>query len=104
MRRILLPLVLALLTHTAALAHRVNVFAYVEGGDVVVECSYSKSKRVNRGTIEVLSLQSGESLLSGETDEAGRFRFQPVHLYAHTARKTGRQTVKSSAMTFTLCH
>jgi len=85
MSRILLPLVLALLTHNAALAHRVNVFAYVEGGEVVVECSYSKSKRVNRGTIEVLSLQSGETLLAGETDEAGRFRF-PV---PETARETG---------------
>lgn len=85
MSRILLPLVLALLTHTAALAHRVNVFAYVEGGDVVVECSYSKSKRVNRGAVEVLSLQSGETLLAGETDEAGRFRF-PV---PEAARRTG---------------
>lgn len=75
MRRILPALVLALLMHTAALAHRVNVFAYVENGDVVVECSYSKSKRVNRGAVEVLSLQSGETLLTGETDEAGRFRF-----------------------------
>lgn len=85
MSRILLPLVLALLTHTSALAHRVNVFAYVEGGEVVVECSYSKSKRVNRGTIEVLSLQSGETLLSGETDEDGSFRF-PV---PEAARRTG---------------
>ncbi len=85
MPRILLPLVLVLLAHTAALAHRVNVFAYVEGGEVVVECSYSKSKRVNRGAIEVLSLQSGETLLTGETDEAGHFRF-PV---PEAARETG---------------
>jgi nickel transport protein len=75
MRRILTALVLALLMHTAALAHRVNVFAYVENGEVVVECSYSKSKRVNRGAIEVMNLQSGETLLTGETDEAGHFRF-----------------------------
>ncbi|GAB6111310.1 cobalamin biosynthesis protein CbiL [Desulfomicrobium salsuginis] len=85
MRRILLPLVLGLLTHTAALAHRVNVFAYVEGGDVVVECSYSKSKRVNRGAIEVLSLQSGETLLTGETDEDGRFRFPVPEAAKRTA-------------------
>ena len=85
MRRILTALVLALLMHTAALAHRVNIFAYVENGEVVVECSYSKSKRVNRGAIEVLSLQSGETLLTGETDEAGHFRF-PV---PEAARKTG---------------
>jgi nickel transport protein len=58
-----------------ALAHRVNVFAYVEGGEVVVECSYSKSKRVRHGAITVQDAASGETLLQGTTDEEGLFRF-----------------------------
>lgn len=57
------------------LAHRVNVFAYVENGQVVVECSYSKSKRVNQGQIEVQDANSNEVLLRSETDEQGQFRF-----------------------------
>ena len=94
MRRILTALVLALLMHTTALAHRVNVFAYVENGEVVVECSYSKSKRVNRGAIEVLSLHSGETLLTGETDEAGHFRF-PVPEAARAAGSGLRIVLKA---------
>ena len=66
---------LLLLPGAAALAHRVNVFAYVENGEVVVECSYSKSKRVNHGRIEVRAVGSDEILLRGETDDQGNFRF-----------------------------
>ena len=75
MRSILLALLLAALVPDASMAHRVNVFAYVEGRDVVVECSYSRSKRVNHGKIDVLNLETGEVLLTGETDENGSFRF-----------------------------
>lgn len=57
------------------LAHRVNVFAYVENGQVVVECSYSKTKRVNHGQIEVQDANSNQVLLRGETDDQGQFRF-----------------------------
>lgn len=75
MRAFFLFLVFALLVHSPALAHRVNVFAYVEAGEIVVECSYSKSKRVNHGAIEVQAASSGEILLQGTTDETGLFRF-----------------------------
>ncbi len=74
MRIFFLLLILGLLPHSQALAHRVNIFAYVEGAEVVVECSYSKSKRVNHGSIDVLEASSGNSLLQGETDEMGHFR------------------------------
>ena len=56
-------------------AHRVNVFAYVEGNDVVVECSYSRSERVRFGDIEVADAATGKVLLNGKTDEKGAFRF-----------------------------
>ncbi len=76
MRRFCVVLLgLLLLPGSVALAHRVNVFAYVENGEVVVECSYSKSKRVNHGQIEVRAVPGGEVLLRGETDEQGNFRF-----------------------------
>lgn len=68
---------LALLAVLAApaLAHRVNVFAYVEGHDVVVECSYSRSERVRFGDVEVFDAATGAPLLAGKTDEKGEFRF-----------------------------
>lgn len=75
MRAFFLLLAVSLLTPSATLAHRVNVFAYVDGAEIAVECGYSKSKPVNRGTIEVLDLTSGHVLLHGTTDEEGRFRF-----------------------------
>ena len=72
-----MALLLALLTALAgpALAHRVNVFAYVEGNDVVVECSYSRSERVRFGEVDVFDAASGAALLAGKTDEKGEFRF-----------------------------
>ena len=57
------------------LAHRVNVFAYVEGDTVHVECSYSKSDRVRFGDIEVKNPATGKVYLTGKTDEKGNFAF-----------------------------
>lgn len=73
MRQVVLVALFVLLSG-AALAHRVNIFAYVEGGDVVVECSFSRSNPVRQGTVEVYD-QGGEMLLQGQTDQAGHFRF-----------------------------
>ncbi len=58
-----------------AWAHRVNIFAYVEGDKIMVDCSYSKSKRVNHGAITVKDAKTGAVLITGETDEQGRFSF-----------------------------
>ncbi|MDP3430775.1 MAG: cobalamin biosynthesis protein CbiL [Desulfomicrobium sp.] len=84
MRSVLVILVFALLVSSPALAHRVNIFAYVDGGEVVVECSFSKSKRVRHGHIEVRDAVSGETLLQGTTDAEGLFRF-PVPEPARTS-------------------
>jgi nickel transport protein len=68
-----------------ALAHRVNMFAYVEGDEVVVECSYSRSERVRFGDVEVTNAATGALLLTGKTDEKGTFRF-PVPPAARAAK------------------
>lgn len=75
MRSFFLALALVLLVQGPALAHRVNVFAFVQGGEIVVESWYSKSKKVRHGNIEVQDAQSGETLLTGMTDEQGLWRF-----------------------------
>lgn len=85
MRSFFLLVIFAFLTSAPALAHRVNVFAYVEGDEVVVESSYSKSKRVRHGAIEVRDAETGQMLLQGTTDEEGLFRFA----VPDQARKSG---------------
>lgn len=74
MRALTWTIVLALLA-TAAMGHRVNLFATVEGSEVVAEASYSKSKPVLGGRIRVEDGATGELLLEGATDDAGVFRF-----------------------------
>jgi nickel transport protein len=56
-------------------AHRVNVFAWVEGDTVFVECKWPDGKRVNEGTIRVLDA-GGAELLTGKTDPEGNFSFK----------------------------
>lgn len=56
-------------------AHKVNLFAYVDGNSIVTDSGYSRSKRVHDGVIEVYDAASGTMLLSGKTDENGKFDF-----------------------------
>lgn len=74
-RSFFLSLAFTLLIQAPALAHRVNVFAYVEGDEIVVECGYSKSKPVINGAITVFDAGNGAQLLQGTTNEKGLFRF-----------------------------
>jgi len=57
MRRLRLVLPAALMCafmSVAALAHQLNVFAYVEDGEVVVEAKFSNGKRPVSGEVRVL--------------------------------------------------
>jgi nickel transport protein len=68
--------ILTLCLPAVSSAHRVNVFAYVDGNTVVTDSGYSRSKRVQDGTIEVYDTASGIMLLSGATDKNGKFSFE----------------------------
>jgi nickel transport protein len=57
-----------------AQAHRVSVFAWVEGETVHTESKFSGGKPVNGGEILVFDLE-GNQLLSGKTDARGGFSF-----------------------------
>lgn len=57
-------------------AHKVNLFAYVDGNTVVTDSGYSRSKRVHDGIVEVYDVASGKMLLSGNTNDNGRFDFE----------------------------
>lgn len=58
-----------------ASAHRVNVFAWVEGDTVTVEAKFPGGKNIRGGKIIVLDAQ-GNELISGLTDDEGEFSFK----------------------------
>ena len=73
-RHILLALVLCCFTAFApeyVLAHRVNVFAYVEGNSIQVECAFSKSNRVREGKLFFLDRETQSVVHEATTDEQG---------------------------------
>jgi len=67
--------VILLLTAGPATAHRVTVFAWVEGDMVHVESKFAGGKRVKDGKVTVFDLQ-GNPLLEGRTDAQGKFSFE----------------------------
>ena len=56
-------------------AHRVNLFAWVEGDTVLVECKYPDGREVYEGVIRVLD-SAGKELLNGKTNTKGEFSFK----------------------------
>lgn len=76
MKGLLLSLVFcACFLASPALAHRVNIFAFVDGDAVEVECGFNRSQKVRQGTVEVFDAATGEKLTQGLTDDGGVFRF-----------------------------
>jgi nickel transport protein len=56
-------------------AHKVNVFAYAEGGTIHTESYFPDGKAVEDGVIEVFDA-TGRKLMEGKTDREGKFSFQ----------------------------
>jgi nickel transport protein len=56
-------------------AHRLNVFAWVDGDTIYVESKFSGGKKVNLGKVVVMDPQ-GVQLLSGLTNDKGEFSFK----------------------------
>lgn len=67
--------VLCLLYADTAQAHRVNIFAWLEGDTIVTECGFRRNAPVKGGSVTVLDDTNGEELLRGTTDDGGRFSF-----------------------------
>ena len=59
----------------SAWAHRVNVFAWVQGDTVYVESKFAGGKMVKAGKIVVMDSQ-GNELRSGLTNDQGEFSFK----------------------------
>jgi nickel transport protein len=59
----------------SAHAHRVNVFAWVQGDRVYVEGKFSGGRKVKDGQI-IVTDADGVELLTGKTDDQGEFSFK----------------------------
>jgi nickel transport protein len=57
-----------------ALAHKVNLFAYVESGTVHTESYFPDGRPVEKGRVTVYDSRD-QLLLEGETDDQGLFSF-----------------------------
>jgi nickel transport protein len=74
MNYIIVSVFILLLSSGTALAHKVNLFAYVDGGKIYTESYFADGKPVKNG--KVLVYDSREMLLlEGVTDQAGLFSF-----------------------------
>lgn len=67
---------LLLMTSSVVFAHKVNIFAYMEGDTVYTESYFPDGRKVEGGIVEVYDSQ-GSKLLEGKTDEDGEFNFKP---------------------------
>jgi len=64
-----------LFVSTPCMAHRVNLFAWVEGDTVFTESFFSDGAKSVGSRIDVFDPE-GEILLTGKTDDEGRFSFK----------------------------
>jgi len=59
----------------SAFAHKVNIFAYVEGDTVYTESYFPDGRKVEGGIVEVYDSQ-GKKLVEGTTNDKGQFNFK----------------------------
>ena len=71
---IFLLLVICVLA-TPALAHRVTVFAYAEGNTIHTESKFVPNTPCKQGKVIVQDAKTGKELLTGQTDDQGKFSF-----------------------------
>jgi nickel transport protein len=71
---LLISIILLSALPTLVLAHKVNIFAYVEGQTVYSESYFPDGRPVEQGTVRVYD-KTEKLLLEGRTDKAGLFNF-----------------------------
>ena len=79
-----------LLAGGPASAHKVIIFAWVDGDTVYTESKFNGGKRVNGGDVIVYDLE-GSQLLKGKTNNKGEFSFK-------VPKKTGMKIVLMAGM------
>lgn len=90
MSRAILLIMVVLCTADSASAHKVTVFAWVEGDMVYTQSKFSGGKKVRHAIIRVLDDQ-GNQLLEGKTDANGEYAFK-------APQKTGMKIILLAGM------
>jgi nickel transport protein len=72
---ILLTAIILIGSHVPALAHKVMIFAWVEGDTVFTESKFSGGKKVLNAPVVIFD-KEGKKLLEGKTDNKGEFSFK----------------------------
>ena len=75
-KTVILTVMLAMVFAPAAQAHKVTIFAWVEGGKVFTHSKFSGGKEVKGGRVAVYA-PDGKLLLEGHTNDSGEFSFTP---------------------------
>ena len=63
------------MSSSQAYAHKVNVFAYVEGDRVVVEGYFGGNVKAQESPVEIFD-ESGKKIHEGKTDDKGVYSFK----------------------------
>jgi nickel transport protein len=71
---IIVSLLFCVFFTTPVYAHKVNIFAYAEGGKIYTESYFPDGKAVEEGTIEVLDSQN-QKIAEFKTDKEGKSSF-----------------------------
>ena len=69
------PILMSLIITTPASAHRMNVYAWLENDQILVECSFAGKRPCVQSPITVQDEITGQKLLEGQMDAQGRFNF-----------------------------
>ena len=72
--RLVLAFTIALSIAGTAAAHKVNLFAYAEGGRIYTESYFPDGRAVEGGKVQVYDSQK-KLLIEGSTDKEGLFSF-----------------------------
>ena len=72
---IFLAAVILIWSHGPALAHKVTIFAWVEGDTVFTESKFSGGKKAVNAPVVIYG-KDGKKLLEGKTDNKGEFSFK----------------------------
>jgi nickel transport protein len=73
---LIFPMLVIFASASYTFAHRVVLFAYVQGDRVFTESYFSDGRRCQNSRIEVFD-SFGNKLLEGKTDNNGEFSFEP---------------------------
>ena len=90
----LLLLLIGLFSAAPALAHKVNLFAYVEGGQIFMESYFPDGRPIKQAVVEIYSLDK-QLLQQGVTDDEGLYTCaipQFVDLELRVRASMGHQT------------